>query len=183
MPSPLVAVLAGGRGSRLGGGKPGAPLAGRPLIHWPLAAARAAGLDAVVVAKPGTPLPPVDVPVWTEPPTPVHPLLGLVTALERAGGRDVIALGCDMPFLTPQALLQLAAAAAPAAAPDEPLFARYGPAHLPVLAGALEDQASLRGTLRALEPAAVHVPAGVLRSVNDPAALAAAAAELAGWPR
>jgi molybdopterin-guanine dinucleotide biosynthesis protein A len=53
---PLGVVLAGGRGSRLGGAKPTAELAGRPLVSYPLAALAAAGLDAVVVAKPGTDL-------------------------------------------------------------------------------------------------------------------------------
>ena len=66
-PAPLVAVLAGGRGRRLGGAKPAAELCGRPLVAWPLEAARAAGLEAVVVAKAGTPLPDLDVPVWIEP--------------------------------------------------------------------------------------------------------------------
>jgi molybdenum cofactor guanylyltransferase len=49
-------VLAGGRGSRLGGAKAMAELAGRPLIAYPLAALAAAGLDAFVVAKPGNDL-------------------------------------------------------------------------------------------------------------------------------
>ena len=48
----LGVVLAGGRGSRLGGAKPTAELAGRPLISYPLAALAEAGLDAAVVAKP-----------------------------------------------------------------------------------------------------------------------------------
>ncbi len=80
----IVAVLAGGRGRRLGGAKPLATLAGAPLIARPLAAAAAAGLPAVVVVKPATRLPALDVPVWEEPDEPVHPLLGIVTALERA---------------------------------------------------------------------------------------------------
>jgi molybdopterin-guanine dinucleotide biosynthesis protein A len=52
----IVAVLAGGRGRRLGGSKPLAQFGGAPLIERPLAAAREAGLDAVVVAKADTPL-------------------------------------------------------------------------------------------------------------------------------
>jgi len=54
--APLGVVLAGGRGSRLGGAKPTAVLAGRPLISYPLAALAEAGLEAVVVAKPDTDL-------------------------------------------------------------------------------------------------------------------------------
>jgi molybdopterin-guanine dinucleotide biosynthesis protein A len=72
--SALVAVLAGERGRRMGAPKALAELAGEPVIARPLAAATAAGLDAVVVAKPDTALPPLGVPVWEEPATPVHPL-------------------------------------------------------------------------------------------------------------
>ena len=53
----IVAVLAGGRGRRMGASKATVALAGEPLISRPLAAARAAGLEAVVVAKPDTALP------------------------------------------------------------------------------------------------------------------------------
>jgi molybdopterin-guanine dinucleotide biosynthesis protein A len=75
----LVAVLAGGRGRRMGGAEAVAEFRGEPLIAWPLRAA--AGRDAVVIAKAGTALPPLDVPVWVE---------RLATGQEaavRAGGR------------------------------------------------------------------------------------------------
>jgi molybdenum cofactor guanylyltransferase len=100
----LAAVLAGGRGRRMGGdSKPGAELGGRPLIAWPVAAALAAGLETVIVAKRSTPLPAAGVPVWHEPDDPTHPLAGVVAALERAG-RPVVAIPCDMPLLTPELL-------------------------------------------------------------------------------
>jgi molybdenum cofactor guanylyltransferase len=78
----IAAVLAGGRGRRMGGSKPLAQFGGAPLIERPLAAAREAGLDPVVIAKAGTTLP-EGVRVWQEPDEPYHPLLGIVTALER----------------------------------------------------------------------------------------------------
>jgi molybdopterin-guanine dinucleotide biosynthesis protein A len=171
--TPLVAVLAGGRGRRAGGAKPGLLLAGRPLIAWPLAAARAAGLDSVVVAKRSSPLPELDAEVWIEPEEPVHPLAGIVCALERAG-RDVIALGCDMPFVTATALRALGHAPAG----PEPLLARYAPAHLPVLRAALAREAPLREAFAALEPAAAAIEPACLRNVNTPGELRAAAAEL-----
>jgi molybdopterin-guanine dinucleotide biosynthesis protein A len=71
----------------MGAPKALAELGGAPLIARPLAAAAAAGLDAVVVAKEDTALPVLAVPVWHEPAEPVHPLLGVVTAL--AGGSSV----------------------------------------------------------------------------------------------
>ncbi|MGN6816529.1 MAG: molybdenum cofactor guanylyltransferase, partial [Solirubrobacterales bacterium] len=50
-PATLGAVLAGGRGSRLGGAKAWVELGGRPLYSYPLAAIEAAGLDPVVCVK------------------------------------------------------------------------------------------------------------------------------------
>jgi molybdopterin-guanine dinucleotide biosynthesis protein A len=67
--SALVAVLAGGRGRRMGAPKPLARLGGAPLVERPLAAAAEAGLPAVVVAKAGTRLPP-GLTVWREPDEP-----------------------------------------------------------------------------------------------------------------
>jgi molybdopterin-guanine dinucleotide biosynthesis protein A len=180
--SALVAVLAGGRGRRLGGAKPLAELAGAPLIAWPLSAASAAGLPAVVVAKPATTLPTVDVPVWEEPDEPVHPLLGIVTALERAQ-RPVVAIGCDQPFVTPELLARLAAgpeAALRANGRLAPLPARYEPGWLPALRAALTAEAPLRATLEALAPAALDLDDDALvAGVNTPAELAAAEEALA----
>jgi molybdopterin-guanine dinucleotide biosynthesis protein A len=72
----------------MGAPKPLARLGGAPLTERPLAAAREAGLDAVVVAKADTPLPD-GVHVWHEPDEPVPAryepawLPQLRTALER----------------------------------------------------------------------------------------------------
>jgi molybdopterin-guanine dinucleotide biosynthesis protein A len=115
-PEPLAVVLAGGRSRRMGRPKATLELGGRPLLAWPLAAAREARLEAIVVAKPGSALPEVDVPVWHEPETPSHPLTGLVAALERAAPRPVVALACDMPFVSPETLARLAALDAPTGA-------------------------------------------------------------------
>src|SRR6185312_15026060 len=109
----LGAVLAGGAGSRLGGGKATVGLAGRALVEYPLAALAAAGIEAVVVAKADTELPALAVPVLTEPPQPRHPLLGIVVALRHAGGRPVLVVACDLPLLTPELLEALAAAPEP----------------------------------------------------------------------
>jgi molybdopterin-guanine dinucleotide biosynthesis protein A len=174
----LVAVLAGGASRRMGGPKPLAPLGGRPLIAWPLAAAAAAGLRAVVVAKAATPLPPVGVEVWLEPDEPQHPLTGVVHALERSGG-PVLAVGCDQPWLTPELLAGLAAAAGCAApfvrGAFEPFPARYPPAALDVLRAGRDTQAPLRRVLAALDPAPVAIgDPRVVAGINTPEALAAA---------
>ncbi|HKZ14043.1 MAG TPA: molybdenum cofactor guanylyltransferase [Solirubrobacterales bacterium] len=136
-------VLAGGRGSRLGGAKATADLAGKPLIAYSLAALTAVGLEPFIVAKPdshlgGRPNPrPPDrgrpnpryrwpgttalkgsegVEIVTEPAEPTHPLAGIVAAL-RHTGRPLVVLGCDFPFVPPALLLYLAAALEPLVVP------------------------------------------------------------------
>jgi len=180
----LGAVLAGGAGTRLGGGKAMVQLAGRALVEYPLAALAAAGIEAVVVAKLDTALPPLEVPVLREPEEPQHALLGIVTALRAAAGRPVLAVACDLPLLTPGLLAGLAAAPEPlvAAAPGgdpQPLLARYAPELLPDLEAALARQEPLRRTVAALSPrlltdadlARFGDPAELLLNVNDPADL------------
>jgi molybdopterin-guanine dinucleotide biosynthesis protein A len=137
----LGVVLAGGRGSRLGGAKATARLGGRPLISHSLAALAAAGLERLVVAKAGSALPPLAVGgerdgegtsasgggaalegeeglagearLLIEPPRPRHPLCGIVAALRAAPGRAAVVVPCDMPFLAPALLGLLAAATEP----------------------------------------------------------------------
>jgi molybdopterin-guanine dinucleotide biosynthesis protein A len=172
----IVAVLAGGRGRRMGAPKPLAELGGEPLIRRPVAAAEAAGLAAVVVAKAGTPLPD-GLTVWHEPDEPFHPLVGIVTALERAGG-PVVAVACDQPFVPAPLLARLASgpeAAVTIGGRIEPFPARYEPEWLPELHAALEREAAVRATLEALAPATIAWDdAAALRSVDTPEALAAA---------
>ena len=105
MSEPLGAVLAGGRGSRLGGRKATAEVLGRPLLDWTLDAVRKAIDDVVVIAKVATPLPPTDAPVWRSEPPDFHPRHGLVSALRGARGRPVVVVPVDMP-LVPDALVE-----------------------------------------------------------------------------
>ena len=173
----LAVVLAGGLSRRMGTAKATVLLGGRPLIAWPLAAAAAAGLEAVVVAKPGSALPPLEVPVWNEPEAPSHPLTGLVAALERAGG-PVVALACDMPFVSPGLIARLAAASGVAAPAGEAFPARYEPSALPVLRAGLAREAAVRAVLAELGAAPVEADPGELVGINDPEALARAEAAL-----
>jgi molybdopterin-guanine dinucleotide biosynthesis protein A len=185
-----AAILAGGRAARLGGAKPAADLAGRPLISYPLEAARAADLDPFVLAKSDSPLPPLDCDVVREPDLPVHPLLGIISALEAADG-PVIALGCDMPFLTPPLLSWLAQREPPAvsrvAGRLEPLLAIYAPDGAEVLRGVLGQEAPLRAAVEELGPQLIPEtdlerfgePERLVMSVNTEADLAAATRLLA----
>jgi molybdenum cofactor guanylyltransferase len=179
--APVAAVLAGGRSRRMGSPKALVELGGRPLLAWALAAAQDAGLEAVVVAKPGSALPPLDVPLWPEPEQPAHPLTGVVAALERAAPRAVVVLACDMPFVPSELIARLAALDAVAAAPPGEAFpARYESAALPLLRAGLAREAPLRAVLAELGPLEVASggSAHALLGINDPETLARAAALL-----
>ncbi len=156
-PAPLCAVLAGGQSSRMGQPKPLAELAGRHLIDYPIEAARAAGLQTVVVAKAGSPLPPLEVEVVAEPGEPRHPLCGIVAALRHGRGRDIVVVGCDMPFVSADLLTALAALEDRLAVPSvggrlEPLLARYSPELLDSLVQSLGAMRPLHRTVSELEP-------------------------------
>ena len=182
-----IAVLAGGRASRLGGAKATATLAGQPLISHVLAAARSSGLPIVVVAKRETALPPITERVLVEPDEPCHPLCGVLAALEHVGGRtenaELVVTGCDMPFLTGPLLRWLGEldgdAMAHVAGHPQPLPARVTGAHRALLAEALAGELALRTALGGLHPRVVHDhevrrfgdPARLCFSVNDPADL------------
>jgi molybdopterin-guanine dinucleotide biosynthesis protein A len=168
------AVLAGGRGSRLGGAKALVELAGRPLIDQPLAAVEAAGLEPVVVAKGASKMPPIAAPVIREPDRPRHPLCGIVAALRYAGGRPLVVVGCDMPFVGAALLAWLASTSEPLVVPSlggdpQPLPARYDDSLLPALEDALAGAASLRGTIESLQPRLVAED--VLARFGDPTRL------------
>jgi molybdopterin-guanine dinucleotide biosynthesis protein A len=173
----VAVVLAGGMSRRMGRPKAVVPLGGRPLIAWPLAAAAEAGLEAVVVAKAGSELPPLDVAVWEEPAAPAHPLTGLIAALERAG-RPIVALACDMPFVSPGLIARMAAAEGVAAPRSEAFPARYPPAALPVLLAGLAREAAVRDVLAELGAEEIAADEDELEGINDPEALARAEARL-----
>ena len=169
---PLGAVLAGGRGSRLGGAKAAAELGGMPLAAHPLAALREAGVEAVVYAKPGQVLPDLGVPVRREPASPRHPLCGIVAALRdcREEARPLVVLACDLPFVPAPLVAALAAAPEPLVAVAgervQPLLARYDPVLLPALEASLLAREPLTRTVLALGPRLI---AGEeLRRFGDP---------------
>jgi molybdopterin-guanine dinucleotide biosynthesis protein A len=169
----LGAVLAGGRGSRLGGAKATAEVGGRPLLAWSLDALRAAVPDAVVIAKEATPLPPCDVPVHRDEPADFHPRHGLVSALRRGAGRPVVVVPCDMPLVPPallEVLLDVVEDGAPAAIPRtegriHPLCAAYAPSALRELEAAEHDEPLTR-TLESLGAAILDADAAADRMLN-----------------
>jgi molybdopterin-guanine dinucleotide biosynthesis protein A len=180
-------VLAGGAGSRLGGAKATALLGGLPLIEHVIAAARAGGLDPVVIAKARSPLPPLDCPILIEPDEPRHPLLGIVTALRELDEPAVTVCACDMPFVTGPLLAWLAAIDAPlvvtaAGGETQPLLGRYAASLLARLEAALAEGLSMRELASELGARVVGAaelerfgdPIKLCSSINTPAELAAA---------
>jgi len=202
---PIGVVLAGGAGRRIGGSKAVVELHGTPLVRYPLRALQAVLAEVVVVAKPGTALPPLPgVPIWIEPAEPRHPLAGIVHALEGAGAamgidgaaREILVSAGDLPFVTPDLVERLAradAGGAPAVVPRaggrlQPLLARYAPAaHAPLAAALAADPLpSLTAAVAALDPLVLELDdPQPFFNVNAPEDLLTAAGLLdrrAPWP-
>jgi molybdopterin-guanine dinucleotide biosynthesis protein A len=156
-PIAIGAVLAGGLSRRMGEPKALTELAGRSLIERVVATIEIARLEPVVVAKPDSPLPPIDCRVLAEPSEPRHPLCGIVTALRASGGRPVVAVACDTPFVPAKLLAWLAELDDEVAVPEiggrlEPLVARYTPAAADRLEAVLGDGVPLRDAVAGLGP-------------------------------
>ncbi|MFL6072349.1 MAG: molybdenum cofactor guanylyltransferase [Mycobacteriales bacterium] len=89
-------ILAGGRGSRLGGvDKPALEVGDRTLLERVLAAVTGAG--RVVVAGPAAPPPAI---VVREEPPGAGPVAALAAALPEVTAPVVLVLAADLPFLT-----------------------------------------------------------------------------------
>ncbi len=192
-PALRAAVLAGGAGSRMGRAKAGIELGGRSLISYPLAAARLAGLAPFVVAKSGSPLPPLPCPVLIEPDEPAHPLTGIIAALKHAEA-PIVVLACDLPLLPADLIAELghrrAGFVMPAHPRPQPLVARYSPGLLPRLQAGLAEGKSLIALASELggdrlgeqELRGFGDPAWMFANANDPGDLSAIEAQL-GSPR
>jgi molybdopterin-guanine dinucleotide biosynthesis protein A len=128
------------------------------------------------VAKRDTTLPSLAVQRWDEPAEPTHPLTGIVAALTAARGRPVLAVACDMPFVTAELLADLAARGGQAdlvlpeaAGRLHPLLARWDPGLLPALRDALAREAPLHELAEELD--ATRIAEAELRRFGDPSRL------------
>jgi molybdenum cofactor guanylyltransferase len=180
----------------MGEPKAGAVLGGRALIAYPIDAVRVAGLDPLVVAKPGTPLPDLTCEVIRERDERRHPAAGILAALRAADGAGVVVVACDMPFVEPELIRFLAGLEAAVAVPRlrgrlEPLLARYSPAAIPALEAAVAGGAALQEAIDGPDTAVIDEgelarfgePDRMTSSVNDRAELASAERLLAGATR
>jgi molybdopterin-guanine dinucleotide biosynthesis protein A len=141
----------------------------------------------VVVAKDGSPLPPLDCRLIVEPTLPAHPLCGIAAALSELGEEAIVVCACDMPFLSGELLAWLATRSEPLAiaAPGgraQPLLGRYAAQLLDGLEAALAEELPMREAARrlgAVEIADTELgrfgdPQRLCANINTPAELAAA---------
>lgn len=185
MTAPLVVVLAGGEGRRIGGGKPLRTLGNERLVDRALRLARRWSDDVrVAVRSPGQ-LGELKAPLLIDDPGIGGPLGGLASALDaaREAGRSlVLTLPCDTPFLPDDlaALLEAAvghrmAAIAASGTELHPACALWRVAALDRLPGYLATgRLSLTGFAEAIGYARAEVAADALLNVNDAAGLALA---------
>lgn len=137
--SPLAGIFVGGESRRMGTPKGLLVRDGVPLVQRWLDLFAARGVPARLVGR-RPEYAAWDALALDDDPPGVGPAGGLAALLRAAGGRDAIAVACDMPFVTDAVLARLLAAdARPACAARrddrwEPFFARYRAAEaLPVL--------------------------------------------------
>lgn len=100
--SVVVAILAGGAGRRIGGGKPRRLLGGARLMDHALTRARGTGAPFILVARAPDQVEGFAGTVVLDAPGIEGPLAGLLSALSwaaEAGADRVLTLPCDMPFL------------------------------------------------------------------------------------
>ena len=176
----LGGIFTGGKSRRMGGRPKGllsAPGTGEALVVRAVRVLREAGLVPVLAgdASPYRALV-AGVEEIADDPSGIGPLGGLSALLTRGGGAPVIAVACDMPWVSVDALRALAAhpSRAPVVAarraegaPWEPFFARYdGALAAPVLGALIADgQRSFQRLFAALEVEAFDL--GDVRVITD----------------
>lgn len=174
------AIFAGGQSRRMGTDKAALEVDGIPLLERTAQIALAAGLPALVVGRACPDGWPLDTVEFLEDATPgLGPLGGLQTALGRHPA--ICALACDLPRLTPDAVLWLKAQAEYGNEHGlivvnhgqwEPLFSIYCDACLPLIKSRLaEGRRSLHGLIEAGDFAFANAPDWVcaqLVNVNTP---------------
>lgn len=176
----LGGVFTGGQSRRMGGRPKGllaAPETGEALVVRAVRVMREAGLVPVLVGEASPYRALVQgVEEIADDPAGIGPLGGLSALVARGGGGRVIAVACDMPWVSVDALRALAehpsrapvvAARRAREAPWEPFFARYDGARVaPVLRALIADgQRSFQRLFAALAVEAIDL--GDARVVTD----------------
>lgn len=174
----VCGIFIGGRSRRMGG-FPKALLRnvwGETLLERTVRVVRAAALDPVLVGDSSAVSHVCNLHALTDARPDMGPLSGLVTLLESVGTGEVIALACDMPWVSAVELRRLSLDAGEAAvlAPHrddhgwEPLFARYDAGRVaPIAARRLREGAlALQGLVEEAGAARFNVEAACLHDVD-----------------
>jgi molybdopterin-guanine dinucleotide biosynthesis protein A len=188
-----IAIMAGGKSSRMGTDKAFVPLLGKPLIEHVLAAVASLGDQLFVVTNRPDDYAYLGLPLQGDIYLDQGPLGGLHTALHQVTRPHVLIVACDMPWLSRPLLEHMVGlrGTADAVVPrweafPEPLHAVYSRACLPAVEGNL--QAGMRKMAAFYDKIRVRYvdreeivrfdPTGrSFANINTPAELAAAAGE------
>ncbi len=178
------AVLTGGASRRMGRTKALVEVGGIPMARRVADALGAAGCDPVVLVG-GDPaeLAPLKIPHVADRFPGEGPLDGVIRAIEvlcTRGAEGVLILGCDLPYVTRDVLVDLADAAGPgvdvvvARTHDlEPACAWWSVGALAAVSAMFDaGERSLRGALARLTVVEVVASADVVANVNEPGDLA-----------
>ncbi len=174
-------VLAGGQSRRFGTDKARHPIDGRPMIARVYATVQAVAHPVWVSVQRADEryddVLPEGARYVTDPQPDTGPLAGLLAGSQAAEATWLLAVSCDVPYLTPGVLVELLAArAAPVEAivpetPDgrsHPLCALYRRAALQSAAEAqlADERYAVRALLHTLTTVRIPVPSEPLRNVN-----------------
>lgn len=171
MKPPLCGIFVGGAAKRMGGYPKGLLPAGpsdQPIVLRLAELAKSLGLPVVFVGQHAA-YQDLGLPLLADRPPGVGPLGGLAALLHAADGADVVALACDMPFVTTDFVKKLidadladADAIVAQTAPTaklESFLARYRPSVLPVIEQKLaEGERSLQRILHGLRTRTLLIP-------------------------
>lgn len=186
---PLIVILAGGEGSRMGGNKPLRRLGGETLLGRALKRARGWSEDVRIALRSADQVGEFSVPVLLDDPDIWGPLAGLTSGLRAAqetGRASVLTMPCDMPFLPENLPARLSAsmsgrsaALASSGGQLHPVCGLWSTAVLADVACYLAaGRRSLKGLAETVGYAAVDWPEQLLANVNTPEELAAAERKL-----
>jgi molybdopterin-guanine dinucleotide biosynthesis protein A len=153
-PDLTVAILAGGRSSRMGTDKAFVRVLGRPLIEDVLAQLAGLGSETIIITNRPDDYRYLDVPLFGDVLPDKGALGGLYTALHAASQLHVLCVACDMPFVV-RPLLDHLLALAPEA-----------DAVVPRLGGEAEPFRAVYARAACLGPIRAALEAGRMRVIS-----------------
>ncbi len=110
MPSFTIAIIAGGKSSRMGTDKSFVPLLGKPMIEHVLASVSDLGQhETILITNRPDEYAHLHLPMFADVIPDQGSLGGIYTALYHSQNPDVLTLACDMPFLNPDLLRYMVA--------------------------------------------------------------------------